>query len=91
MVTRRDLFDPRREAGATVLDLVHRAPAVTHEDNTLREAADHMVRERVGRLPVIARESGHLVGILSRSDLLVAHERRLTAANLSDARPRRFR
>jgi signal-transduction protein with cAMP-binding, CBS, and nucleotidyltransferase domain len=34
-----------------------------------------MVRERVGRLPVIA--TGRLVGIVSRSDLLDAHAARL--------------
>jgi CBS-domain-containing membrane protein len=51
---------------------------VVYDDVTLREAADHMVRHDVGRLPVISREeSGKLVGIITRSDLLSAHRRRL--------------
>jgi CIC family chloride channel protein len=89
VLTRRDLLAHDR-AGATPLrDLVRRAPVVAHEDNTLREAADHMVRARVGRLPVVDRATGGLVGILSRSDLLGAHERRLTAAHVRGSPSRR--
>jgi H+/Cl- antiporter ClcA/CBS domain-containing protein len=79
VVTRRDLLDLRLSPDTLVRDLVKRPTVVTHEDNTLREAADHMVREGVGRLPVIERSTGALVGILSRSDLLAAHEPRLSA------------
>jgi CBS domain-containing protein len=50
--------------------------AVAFEGNSLREAADHMVRERVGRLPVVARDQ-RIVGIITRSDLLEAHALRL--------------
>ena len=47
-------------------------------DMTLRDAADHMVRENVGRLPVITRaDPSRVVGIITRSDLLRAHEARL--------------
>jgi len=47
-------------------------------DNSLREAADQMVRENVGRLPVVSREDPRrLAGFITRSDLLRAHERRL--------------
>jgi CBS domain-containing protein len=41
-----------------------------------------MVREGVGRLPVIERATGDLVGIISRSDLLAAHEPRLNATEV---------
>src|SRR5690606_36422775 len=77
VVTRRDLFDGKEAAGRRVRDVVKRPPAVAFERSTLREAADHMVREKVGRLPVVERRSGRLVGIITRSDLLSAHERRL--------------
>jgi CIC family chloride channel protein len=51
---------------------------VVEGHHSLREAADLMVQARVGRLPVVAEDgSGKVVGILSRSDLLAAHERRL--------------
>jgi CBS-domain-containing membrane protein len=36
-----------------------------------------MVRHGIGRLPVIERETGNLVGIVTRSDLLSAHRQRL--------------
>jgi chloride channel protein, CIC family len=83
VVTRRDIFDPRMSPTALVREAIKRSPVVTHEDHTLREAADHMIREKVGRLPVIDRRSGRLSGIISRSDLLAAHEPRLRATELS--------
>jgi CBS domain-containing protein len=81
VVTRRDLLDPSTGATALVRDLIRRRPAVIYEDSTLRETADHMVIEQVGRLPVVSRESPlTVVGIVSRSDLLAAHAPRLRAA-----------
>lgn len=79
MVTLRQLrvADP----AATVASLVSRTPVTAHPDWSLREAADMMVRAAVGRLPVVERAApGHLVGIVSRSDLLLAHTPRLRAA-----------
>ncbi len=80
VVTRRDLLAGR--ADARVGELVTRPPAVVFEDSSLREAADHMVREGVGRLPVVARaDPRRVVGFLTRSDLLAAHERRVAEAH----------
>jgi H+/Cl- antiporter ClcA/CBS domain-containing protein len=90
VVTRRDLLDPARADTETVAALIRRAPVVIYEDNTLREAADQMVRERIGRLPVVHREAPLIVtGILTRSDLLAAHRRRLDAEQHVDAVLRR--
>ncbi|MGN6185838.1 MAG: chloride channel protein [Thermoanaerobaculia bacterium] len=78
VVTRRDFLDPSRDARTTAGELVTRAPAVIFLDNSLRAAADHMVRENIGRLPVVKRQDPRrVVGILTRSDLLKAHETRL--------------
>jgi CBS domain-containing protein len=78
VVTRRDFMDPKRPDWTPVAHLVTRPPSVIFLDNSLRDAADHMVRENVGRLPVVAREDPRrVVGILTRSDLLRAHEARL--------------
>lgn len=96
VVTRRDLlagpdlgFDGLRR----VRDVVRRAPAVVYGDSTLRDAADLMVTQGIGRLPVVERaEPRRVVGILSRSDLLAAHASRLAAgqrAQRSDASPDR--
>ncbi len=82
VVTRRDLTDPKAADEATVGSLIKRPPVIIFDDNTLRQAADHMVRARVGRLPVVGRKAPRLVvGILSRSDLLEAHEDRLDEAS----------
>ncbi len=81
VVTRRDLTDPKAGDEATVGSLIKRPPVIIFDDNTLREAADHMVRAQVGRLPVVSRKAPRqVVGILSRSDLLEAHEDRLDEA-----------
>ncbi|HET7451683.1 MAG TPA: chloride channel protein [Thermoanaerobaculia bacterium] len=84
VLTRRNLLDPATDGDRRLGDLIGRPPAAVFEDSSLREAADHMVREDVGRLPVIDR-SGALVGIVTRGDLLAAHRERLAAA--SDPEP----
>jgi H+/Cl- antiporter ClcA/CBS domain-containing protein len=81
VVTRRDLLDPNMPGTAQVRDVIRRPPVVVFDDSSLRDAADHMVTEEVGRLPVVTREASlTVIGILSRSDLLSAHAPRLTAA-----------
>ena len=88
VLTRRNLLDPKVDEHAKVRDLLTRRPAVVFEENTLREAADHMVRERVGRLPVVTRDAPRrVVGIISRSDLLSAHQDRLDAAMVTETPP----
>jgi len=78
VVTRRDLLDPSSPPESVVRGLIRRPLAVVFEDSSLREAADHMVREGVGRLPVVKRDAPRtVIGIITRSDLLAAHARRL--------------
>ena len=85
VLTRRDLLDPVANESTMLRDLTRRRPVVVFDDNTLREAADHMVRSGVGRLPVVSRDAPHVViGMLSRSDLLSAHEDRLDAADVPE-------
>jgi CBS domain-containing protein len=80
VLTRRDIFDAPPD-GILLDDLIHRAPVVVFEHNTLRDAADQMVLEHVGRLPVVRRDDPRrVVGIISRSDLLGAHAPRLREA-----------
>ena len=56
-------------------------PVVVYDDCSLREAADHMVRHDVGRLPVMSRKMpGKLVRMVTRSDLLRAHRKRIDEA-----------
>jgi CBS domain-containing protein len=78
VVTRRQVLDKTKLDDARVASLLTRAPAVAFENSSLREAANLMVTEGVGRLPVVApAEPSKVVGILTRSDLLSAHGRRL--------------
>jgi CBS domain-containing protein len=78
VVTRHNLLEDGHSPEVHVRRLLKRAPAVAFDNSSLREAADLMVREGVGRLPVVTRaEPGKVVGILTRSDLLSAHARRL--------------
>jgi CBS domain-containing protein len=85
VLTRRDLVDATRDENVSIGSLVTRGAVVVYEDNTLREAADHMVRAGVGRLPVVSREAPQtVVGIVSRSDLLSAHEDRLDAEQVPE-------
>jgi CBS domain-containing protein len=73
VVTRRDLLDLELPLTAIVSDLIRRVPVVIFDDNSAREAADHMVREDVGRLPVVTRAAPRtVIGMVSRSDLLAA-------------------
>jgi CIC family chloride channel protein len=78
VVTRRDLFGADVTGSARVRDVIKRPPVVAYEVSTLREAADLMVEMNIGRLPVVSCAAPrHVVGMLTRSDLLSAHKRRL--------------
>jgi CIC family chloride channel protein len=80
VITRRDLRRAHEDS-TTVGDLVRRGTVVVHPDQSLRDAADIMVREGVGRLPVVARGAAQrVIGIITRGDLLRAHAPRLAAA-----------
>ena len=71
------------DAAARVSSLVKRPPVVVFEDESLREAADRMVEADVGRLPVVRRGTArHVVGMITRSDLVGAHKRRLRGERL---------
>jgi CBS domain-containing protein len=90
VVTRRDLLETSVVPGWRVWELVKRAPAVVYEDSSLREAADHMVRQNIGRLPVVTRARPRRVtGMLTRSDLLAAHRRRLDEVHRAEQTLRR--
>jgi H+/Cl- antiporter ClcA/CBS domain-containing protein len=80
VVTRRAVLDLELPVTSLVRDLITRAPVVIYDDSSAREAADHMVREEVGRLPVVTRDAPRtVIGMVSRSDLLGAHAHRLAA------------
>jgi len=81
VITRRDLLDPDLPGLKRIGEMLKRPPIVVDETHSLREAADHMVAENVGRLVVVAPDDpSKMVGMLTRGDLLSAHSRRLKEA-----------
>ena len=57
--------------GQTLDDLVSDASLpVAHPDDTVAMVTDLMIDRDVGRVPVVARDSGRLVGLIARKDLL---------------------
>lgn len=84
VLTRRTLLDPQWHYTHTLAELVTRKPIAVNEGHSLREAADHMVAEKVGRLIVVSKDDPHkLVGILTRGDILASHAQRLREARES--------
>jgi CIC family chloride channel protein len=78
VLTHRDLLDLTAVPEQTLDQLIKRQPVVIYPHNTLREAADLMVLQDVGRLPVVHPDHPRkLIGILTRSDLLSIHRQRL--------------
>jgi chloride channel protein, CIC family len=78
VLTRRDLMASGIDGDATLESRITRAPVVVRPSQTLREAADLMVVHRVGRVVVVdPADPARVVGIVTRSDLLSAHESRL--------------
>lgn len=84
VVTQREILGAA-DSAAVLADLVRMAPVAVSEDDSLRDAADLMAAADVGRLPVVSHESGALVGILTRSDLISAHRQRLADARRNRA------
>lgn len=78
VIGRQDLLDAGRPGDLRIEEVLRAPLVVTFETDSLREAADHMVREGVGRLPVVRREAPRqLVGMISKRELLSAHRLRV--------------
>jgi CBS domain-containing protein len=58
----------RKAVASSVGDLMTREPPTCTEDETVEDAATRMHERDVSRLPVL--RDGHLVGIVSRGDIL---------------------
>jgi H+/Cl- antiporter ClcA len=91
LITRSDLIsalekDP--EGKLTVLEAGSRNLIVAYPDEPLKEAVARMLRNEVGRLPVVSRDDPHrLLGYLGRTGLL---EARLSKMQEEELRERRW-
>jgi CBS domain-containing protein len=96
IVTERDILRkvvvPCRDPRAVEVALVMSSPLVTGgPDMDVEAAANLMIGREIKRLPIM--EGGHLVGIVSFTDLLRAHPQIVAAVERSigiDKLPRRF-
>ncbi|HEY7956006.1 MAG TPA: chloride channel protein [Polyangia bacterium] len=83
VVTRRNLLAPEVAGDTPVGEIITRPPTIIFDDDSLREAAERMAQERIGRLPVVTRkEPRRVIGMLTRSDILGANRRRLAARRI---------
>ena len=86
VLTRRNLLNPEVRGDKQLRELITRRTSIVYDDCTLRDAADHMVNHDIGRLPVVQRDKpGVVIGMITRSDLLGAHRRRLLSERESEA------
>jgi H+/Cl- antiporter ClcA len=85
VLTLRDLLDTKHAPERTMSEIIHRAAVFVFEDATLRQVADRMSAERIGRIPVVSRVAPlRPIGMISRSDLLHAHQKRLAGATRAE-------
>jgi CBS domain-containing protein len=78
VVTRGEVLEGGHAGSDALRAIVKRAPLWVYEDSSLREAADRMVTEGVGRLVVVKRDNpSRPTGMVTRSDVLGAHRSRI--------------
>jgi chloride channel protein, CIC family len=80
IITRGDVLRALEQGGngTTVLEAGSHDLIITFPDEVLHEAAVKMLRNNIGRLPVVSRQDPYrIVGYLGRSALMTAHLRRL--------------
>ncbi len=81
VLTLRELREPK-EGGAAVLEqkvgeMVKAEPYEAFPDEPLRVVVNRMAEDGVTRLPVVERETGKLLGMISLADLLKARTRHM--------------
>jgi CBS domain-containing protein len=88
IVTRGDVLralDQDPSGAMTVLDSGPRKLVVTYSDEILHEASAKMLRNNIGRLPVVDREDpSRIVGYLGRPNIMAARLRRLDDEHLRE-------
>jgi H+/Cl- antiporter ClcA len=88
MVTQSDLLAMLELEGGrdkTVLEAGTRALVVCYPDENVFEAMTRMLRNDIGRLPVVSREDSHeLIGYVSRSSVMSAWGRHLEDESLRE-------
>ena len=90
IITRGDVvraLEQNGHGGTTVLDAASRDLIVAFPDDILYDAATKMLRNNIGRLPVVSRQyPPRIVGYLGRSNLMAGHLRQLEEEHVRDRR-----
>jgi chloride channel protein, CIC family len=84
MVSRSDVLRWTREGWNTGDTLASRntgAPVVGHPDELAGQLADRMAAADLGRVPIVERQSGKLVGLVARRDLLAVRKQVIREEN----------
>lgn len=86
VVTMSDLLRiPKEQMAATpVKSVMTKNLVVAYADESLYDALGKMITNGVGRLPVVSRESGKLVGIVTRTDVMRAYNRAVELLSKSE-------
>jgi CBS domain-containing protein len=86
IITRSDMLralDKDQTGNMTVLQAGNSDVIVTYPDESLHEAAAKLLRQNIGRLPVVERENHQrVVGYLGRREIMAARMRRLDAEHV---------
>ena len=76
---------PREQMATTPLkDVMTQNVLVAHLDDSLLSALETMTNHGVGRLPVVSKDSGKLVGIITRTDVIRSYERAVELLSKSE-------
>jgi H+/Cl- antiporter ClcA/CBS domain-containing protein len=88
IITRGDVvrvLEQNSNANLSVLEAGNRSLIVTYPNETLHDAVNKMVRNTIGRLPVVSRsDSRQILGYLGRSSVMEARLRRLDEDHLRE-------
>ena len=76
---------PREQMASTLLkDVMTQNVLVAHSDDSLLTVLETMTNHGVGRLPVVTKDSGKLVGIITRTDVIRSYERAVDLLSKSE-------
>jgi CIC family chloride channel protein len=76
---------PREQMGSTQLaDIMTKNVIVTYPDESLHDVLHKMTTNGIGRMPVVSRQTGQLLGIVTRTDVMKAYDK--VAETLSEAK-----
>lgn len=86
VVTMGDLMRVAHEQMETtpLKSVMTQNPILAHSDESLLDVLERMTNHGVGRLPVVSKESGRLVGIITRTDVIKAYDRAVDLLSKSE-------